>query len=464
MLDNLHKQLDTPHAAPWAALFDLVEERYARHHLRRLFAFCSARNVMPGGISQDDLDAFGVAVIAAGIDRPNQVVRDAVRAWTRMASTLPDWPQVELVAPSHRCACSLPLEDFPVTFQVDVEAFLHQSSGDDLFAPRHTKRLSQATMLDRRNKLRMLATILVGSGRPVSSVQTVKDLVSYPAGQTILAALWDDSGRKPNGHCYNLARLICGIAKHWAKLPQTELELLKNAESKFRPTKVGMTERNHSRLRKFTDPANVTRLLAGPMEAVARLDVDQPRASDAITVQSALAVALLLAAPIRAKNLAGIDLDKHIVEINGEARVLVIPAKETKNDNPLEFPLPPELVELLELYLRVYRPMLEKKVPSRTLFISRNGRSKTPAELGAQIPKFLMAHLGIEMNLHLFRHFAAFVFLSHHPGEYETVRQLLGHKSLRSTVEFYTRMEGADAARRYDGVLNGIRDKARNDG
>lgn len=141
---------------------------------------------------------------------------------------------------------------------------------------------------------------------------------------------------------------------------------------------------------------------------------------------------------------------------------LVIPAEETKNDDALEFQLRAETVRLLDRHLLRYRPLLEK-IPSRKLFISWNGRQKTPAELGAQIPKFLKQQLGIEMTLHLFRHFAGFVFLNHHPGEYETVRQLLGHKSLRITVDFYTGLEQADAVRRCDRVLDEIQRKARTD-
>ena len=94
---------------------------------------------------------------------------------------------------------------------------------------------------------------------------------------------------------------------------------------------------------------------------------------------------------------------------------------------------------------------------SSKVFVSWNGRQKTPAELGAQIPRFIRERLGLDINLHLFRHLAGFVFLRSHPGEYETVRQLLGHKSLKTTTDFYTGLEHADAFRRYDEVLDGIR-------
>ena len=90
---------------------------------------------------------------------------------------------------------------------------------------------------------------------------------------------------------------------------------------------------------------------------------------------------------------------------------------------------------------------------SSKLFVSWTGRQKTPAELGAQIPKFIRARLGLDINLHLFRHLAGYVHLSAHPGEYETVRQLLGHKFLKTTIDFYTGLEHAQSFRRYDEIL-----------
>jgi len=38
-------------------------------------------------------------------------------------------------------------------------------------------------------------------------------------------------------------------------------------------------------------------------------------------------------------------------------------------------------------------------------------------------------------------------------GDYETVHQMLGHKSIKTTIEFYCGLEQQDAFRRYDAVL-----------
>ena len=43
------------------------------------------------------------------------------------------------------------------------------------------------------------------------------------------------------------------------------------------------------------------------------------------------------------------------------------------------------------------------------------------------------------------------------PGDYESVRQLLGHRSLATTVEHYTGVERAANLRRYDALIEGLR-------
>ena len=166
----------------------------------------------------------------------------------------------------------------------------------------------------------------------------MSDLVEPASGDAILESLWREAGQKTNGHHYNLARLIYAIAKHWAFRPPEELELIKRAEFKFRPPKNGMTERNRARLRVFIDDANFARLVGLPRSVVAELDRDIPTVSEAVRVKSALAVALLLVAPVREQNLASIDLDRHIHRVSEDVGFSIFPRGEVKNARDLEYP------------------------------------------------------------------------------------------------------------------------------
>ena len=244
------------------------------------------------------------------------------------------------------------------------------------------------------------------------------------------------------------------------KVPADHLEALKKLRVEVDPGKGEMTERNRTRLRVFDDPINVEQLINLPesmLRSVARLP--DPGYNDAVRAQTALAIAIELVAPLRAKNLAGLRLDRHLVRSRsgpGAVMHLVIPPGEVKNKNPLEFELPTDVLRLLELYLEKFRPLLVTD-GSSYLFPARQGGAKTPAQLADQIKRSIKKGTGLTVNAHLFRHVCAFLYLKAHPGDYETVRLLLGHTSLATTVRAYCGLERSDAVRRYDSLIDTYR-------
>jgi integrase len=56
--------------------------------------------------------------------------------------------------------------------------------------------------------------------------------------------------------------------------------------------------------------------------------------------------------------------------------------------------------------------------------------------------------------VHQYRHAAAAMILKHRPGEYELVRQLLGHKSVETTRRFYLDLETTAASEIYTDILH----------
>jgi integrase len=57
------------------------------------------------------------------------------------------------------------------------------------------------------------------------------------------------------------------------------------------------------------------------------------------------------------------------------------------------------------------------------------------------------------MTVHQFRHLAAKVYMDRCPGGLETVRRLLGHKSIATTERFYHELDAALSSRRYAEVV-----------
>ncbi len=76
-----------------------------------------------------------------------------------------------------------------------------------------------------------------------------------------------------------------------------------------------------------------------------------------------------------------------------------------------------------------------------------------PSHLSGRISARIRKETGLVMHVHLFRHFAAKIFLDANPGQYEVVRRLLGHAALSSTLSAYTGFEASTAIRLYNEVL-----------
>jgi len=110
-----------------------------------------------------------------------------------------------------------------------------------------------------------------------------------------------------------------------------------------------MVQSNRAKLRAFTDDGNIRRLVNLPSNAIVDRRPQQPTLGEALAVQSALAVSLLLVAPVRAKNLAAIDITKHSQRVSDTNCYLVFPDHEVKSHINLEYPLPLGTIDLLDL-------------------------------------------------------------------------------------------------------------------
>lgn len=159
-------------------------------------------------------------------------------------------------------------------------------------------------------------------------------------------------------------------------------------------------------------------------------------------------------APMRIRNLARLDLEQNLVRPGRGNKVhLVIEPEDVKNHEPLEYPLPPASVALIERYLSECRPRLAPPGCCTALFPGRRGGSKSLNALRDQICKAIHRYTGMKMHPHLFRHAGAKLFLDGNPGEYEVVRRVLAHRSIATTINFYTGLETASAVRHFDATI-----------
>ena len=82
----------------------------------------------------------------------------------------------------------------------------------------------------------------------------------------------------------------------------------------------------------------------------------------------------------------------------------MLTAAETKEKREDERPVPEEFTSSVELYLKVYRPILARgNNVGRALWLAMNGKPMSYASMGELITETTEAILGINVNPHLFR-------------------------------------------------------------
>ena len=83
-----------------------------------------------------------------------------------------------------------------------------------------------------------------------------------------------------------------------------------------------------------------------------------------IRYRDGLIIALLIACPVRIKNLANLVIGQHLV-FDGDAYRLKLSAAETKAGRPYLGSVPPELTPYIDGWLQVRRPSLQLNAARR---------------------------------------------------------------------------------------------------
>jgi integrase len=327
----------------------------------------------------------------------------------------------------------------------------------DLLAEDGPPRPLRPTSLNNvRVNIRQFASALVERGHPIEEITRLSYLVEVDHFRDGLRYFISRNGGEAPSWLKVTAASIMAIAKHYVRVDETEIQKLKKVTARLGTPNRGLTDKNRRRLHQFDDPQNVWLLLNLPSRLVDRADKrNDPSSWVALEVQIAVAIEILLMAPMRIANLAALRLDSHITwQGSGRHQIakLAIPGAEVKNGQPIECALPPESSALIKTYLNKYRPILTD-VSNDWLFPSRTGDQKASGYLGRQISERIHKELGLHVNPHLFRHLGALLYLNDNPGGYEVVRRTLTHRSSDTTLNFYTGFETRSATEHFDATI-----------
>ena len=92
------------------------------------------------------------------------------------------------------------------------------------------------------------------------------------------------------------------------------------------------------------------------------------------------------------------------------------------------------------------RPSLLRGSNEDWLFPGKGAGTKGKSFFSRQITERIVKATGLRMTVHQFRHAAGALLLMRRPGDYELVRRILGHRSVRTTMSAYVGLESIQAS------------------
>ena len=170
-------------------------------------------------------------------------------------------------------------------------------------------------------------------------------------------------------------------------------------------------------------------------------------------------IALAAFVPIRRKNVASLEIGRHLVrEDDGDGWLVLIPAEESKTNISMSYPVPEFLKSYLALYLDIVRPTLLREPTCHALWVSSKGDGICYGAIGL-VSERLTSHFGFRVTLHDVRDAAETTWAIFAPHQIGVASELLGHRDPRTGDRYYNRARGIEACRRYSQLIAGIRNK-----
>jgi integrase len=422
----------------WKKLFKGLSGRRAHLGLSRLARFASANGIEPQAIDDATIEAFITAVRNGSLHRkPDGLHRTVTLVWNEAAQHSEFGLQTVHVPSFRRPPKRIEWASLTNAFRKDVGKYTTWCGGADVFAAdARSSALAPQTIKLHQNQIHAAATALVESGVKPAAIKSLADLVSAENFKRILRRRHETVGDRENVFNHDLAWALVQIARRWVKADADVLAELMRLAGKVPMPVSGLTDKNKRRLRQFDDPVVLQRLFNFPSRLWAEVKRDaKPNVKTLVKAQAALAVAILSYMPIRLQNLASLTFDEDLFLQDGPRATssLELSADKVKNRLELAFDIPPEVARMLIEYRNRIAPKVIGHRPDK-LFVRADGTPKNQWSVAWLIRTYLKRRVGIELSSHQFRHLSAKVMLDAQPGNFETVRQLLGHKSLSTTV------------------------------
>ena len=447
-------------SAEWVKLRAQIADSLIRSRLSSFIRYCSANSVSPEEVDEAVVDQFVEYRNRCGKPADDAFRRILARAWNANVENIEDWPKRLLAVPPVKRAVEIEWEEFPKGLRRDVDKYLEGLTKVRKYRGRHIKPLRSSTIRARRAELQAAARVAVKAAVPINKLDSLKSMLKPKVVEKILDAYWQKNGDKPKLYTIDLARRLLAIAKETKCLSERECEQLWqiwNCLNLQRPPE-GLTDKNLAFLRKVLTPGVWGRVVKLPfvMMEEARRQRHRPVRA-AVIAQLAVAIAIEAVAPVRLENLTSIRLGVNLTKPDGPDSNywLHFVPESTKNNVRLQFVFKDYLTQLIDEYVQDFWPTLLRGRKEDCLFPGLREGAKDKVSFSGQISGRIYKATGLKMTVHQFRHAAGAIILRNRPGEYELVRQILGHRRIATTMRCYVGLETIQASEIFTSMVVG---------
>ena len=446
-------------SAEWAVLRDGIGDRGRRARLYGLMRYGSGRGLMPTSV--DDTVVADYLRYRAETTSPatsSTAHRSIARAWNVSAIENAAWPARRLTEPPVKAQAGPAWEDFPEGLRRNIDKYL-LGLGKSRKGPdgKRSRPCSPKTIKTRRAELVAVARMAVKIGTPIEDLKSLAALVHPDVAEPVLDAYWENNGVEPKVYTIDLAWKLLSLARQNG-LDAAAIERLDDIRASLEEHRHGgLTGKNLALIRQVLTEGIWSEVVSLPNALMRQARADQAHApvKAAVTAQIAVAIAILSFAPVRLDNLVSIELGKNLIKPGGPDAPfwLIFPHFDVKNRVNLDFTFDEARTKLIDEYIHEFRPTLVRGSNAAWLFPGVAGEPKTANMFSTQITERIQKATGVRITVHQFRHASAAIYLKHRSGEYETVKRMLGHRNIQTTINFYCGLETTQANEAFGKII-----------
>ena len=445
-----------PLTPAWQAAADQITPEPKRALITAFGRFCDRKGINPADVTENTLGLFKAWRTEHTLDlTPSKNIANLRCAWNRAQRVLPDWPGRQLAPPPNPKRYRLAPDQLDPEFITDLNAYITKLETPSPFHQVFNRKKAPLTLIDIRGSLMRAASVLIGQK---VSVTRIRDVVCPASYKAVLLEAYErmGDGTKWPTRATSIAGYLYAAARDWAGLSAEELAEVTRLRKMVKAPPAQMTEKSRDRLAQFDDPKMLKAFFELPHEMfdAADLMLKAGKKKHAAQLhQTALALAILQAKPLRRENLVELEHDRHFLargkHTYGELRIR---GTQTKNGAQLQAALPDWLAQRLDRHVQIYRPLIEV-TPGPYLFPSQKGNHTAAQSLASKITRLVERHVGAEFNVHAIRHLAATLLLEESGGNLPVAQTLIGHRDPKTTARFYAQQRTRAAQVQWMGVL-----------